>query len=283
MKYGKPTLWDRLKRISTRILRAFRPVVYAKWEKYIDKTYILNLPSRTDRKKRLIKHLKLVKTGKNTTVADHVTWWPAFGGLKTYPETCHLPKYPFYWHWLIDPNPKFLKKMDHYFDIEIECSTAESNISCGHVLMWRDFVASKKETALFMEDDVLFEHDFEERFNKIMKKELPEDWDMLYWSGLPSKHGFVWDPHSEHLVKLHMGMWWMSGYMLSRKGAQKLIDNLPVVGPVDVWINHQFKKMNTYCCKWSLIDQGGDDTSDNTYSFEERFFRYNDDRQRVND
>jgi len=108
-----------------------------------------------------------------------------------------------------------------------------------------------------------------------MKKELPEEWDMLYFSGLPSKNGFKWDPHSEHLVKLHQGVWWMSGYMLSREGAKKLLKCLPIIGPVDVWINHQFDYINAYMCKWNLIDQGGDDTSNNAYSFEHRFWGYN--------
>ena len=275
MKYGKPSVWDKLKRASRRILRSLRPITYANWKRYVGKTYVLNLKHRVDRKQKLTQHLKLVKTSRTSSLADEVTWFPATEKLSNFPKDIHIPKYPFSYHWLLDPDRSFLKKFDYYLEQEIECSQAESNIAVGHIKMWRDFVASKKETALFIEDDVLFEHDFEVRFNKIMKKELPKDWDMLYFSCLPSKNGFKWDPHSEHLAKLHQGAWWMSGYMLTRAGAKKLLKCLPIIGPVDVWINHQFDYVNAYMCKWNLIDQGGDDISNNTYSFEHRFWGYN--------
>ena len=107
--------------------------------------------------------------------------------------------------------------------------------------MWKDFVASGEKTAMFLEDDVYFVYDFEEKARSIFEKELPKDWDILYLSALPNKWGFTWDPHSENLSRLYYGVWWMSGYCLTRKAAQHLLNELPIVGPIDVWINYKFE------------------------------------------
>ena len=64
----------------------------------------------------------------------------------------------------------------------------------------------------------------------------------------------------------------MSSYVLTRKAAQKLVDNLPVVGPVDVWINYQFEDMNVFMTIGNLIEQTGVEDSDNTYSFVQEFY-----------
>lgn len=52
---------------------------------------------------------------------------------------------------------------------------------------------------------------------------------------------------------------------------KKLLNNLPIIGPVDVWINYQFKDLKTYISRTNLILQADDTISDNTYSFVETF------------
>ena len=71
----------------------------------------------------------------------------------------------------------------------------------------------------------------------------------------------------KNTLRVFNGIWWMSGYILTKRGAQKLIDNLPVVGPVDVWINHIFPEMDVFMSKENLIVQADGGWSDNTYSF----------------
>ena len=98
--------------------------------------------------------------------------------------------------------------------------------------------------------------------------EVPGNFDLFYLSIYPSAHGYTWDTYSENIIELHNGVWWLSGYILSYEGAKKLIDNFPVCGPGDMWINHQFKNMSVYATKFNLIGQRPDTTSDNIYSFE---------------
>jgi hypothetical protein len=64
----------------------------------------------------------------------------------------------------------------------------------------------------------------------------------------------------------------MSSYILTRSAAEKLLDNLPIVGPVDVWINYQFEYLNAYMTPGNLITQTGMTDSDNTYSFVQEYY-----------
>lgn len=58
----------------------------------------------------------------------------------------------------------------------------------------------------------------------------------------------------------------MSGYVISRKGAEKLLRFLPCRGPVDLWINHQFDALDVRATRRSIISQRRDISSTNSYS-----------------
>ena len=259
-----------------RICRWLFNTGFLKFNDKICSFYILHLPRRKDRKQKLSKHLSEIKlTNGNGTLNDHAIWWKGYDGVKKWSKKEHVGVYSFDLHWTVDPAP--------WFDLEpgalevfkkkgqtIKCSNAESSIALGHIKMWKDFLKSDKECALFVEDDVKFSFRFEERLNDILTKELNKsEYDMLYLSTLPSEHGFTWDPHTKNTLRVFNGIWWMSGYILTKRGAQKLIDNLPIVGPVDVWINHIFPQMNVFMSKENLIVQADGGWSDNTYSFPE--------------
>lgn len=247
---------------------------FLKWNNNICSFYVLHLPRRKDRKKLLQKELSSIKLSNNNgTLNDHVIWFKGYDGVEKWSQNLHKETYSFDLHWTIDPSPWFNMAPGALQEFrkrgnKIKCSNAESAIALGHIKMWHDFLKSGKECALFVEDDVKFSYRFEERLNKIMTKELSkDDFDLLYLSTLPSEHGFTWDPYSKNTLKVFNGIWWLSGYILTRRGAQKLLDNLPVVGPVDVWINHIFPQMEVYMSKENLIVQGQQTYSDNTYSF----------------
>ena len=58
----------------------------------------------------------------------------------------------------------------------------------------------------------------------------------------------------------------MSGYVLSREGAEKILRLLPCRGPVDLWMNHQFGVLDVRAIKRSIINQRRDVRSTNSYS-----------------
>lgn len=73
-------------------------------------------------------------------------------------------------------------------------------------------------------------------------------------------------PVSHELLRPSRGLWLLSGYVLSKRGAQRLLDLLPVRGPVDLWINHQFEKLDVFATRRPVIHQRLDCPSSNVYS-----------------
>lgn len=241
--------------------------------KNIDQVYVLNLEHRKDRKKALIKELDRVKTDGDQTLTDFVTWQKAFWGddVDDWDKSLVLKDYDFDWQYTIEPDPAFSDNINHYRKQILSCSKSEIAISLGHIAMWDKFIESKGKAALFLEDDITFEAGFSKTFNSVFK-ELPEDWDMVYFSILPATVGYIAEKYSVNLEKLKNGVWWFSGYLLSDRGVRKLRKKTPVKGPIDVWINHQFKDLNVFTTTYNAIEQHNDRDSDNVYSWMDRFW-----------
>jgi GR25 family glycosyltransferase involved in LPS biosynthesis len=80
-------------------------------------------------------------------------------------------------------------------------------------------------------------------------------------------YGFKSEPYSEDIVKITSGVWWLSGVFISQRAAKKLVDNFPIIGPIDVWINYHFDDLNVYGAMYNCINQDTVSSSDNTNSF----------------
>ena len=103
---------------------------------------------------------------------------------------------------------------------------------------------------------------------------------MLYLSYLPNDRemfdswfkiqedfpDFQYEEYSKDLLSVKMGLWWLSGYVLTYEGAKKLLEKLPAYGPIDLWVNYQFENMNVFAVKNTIIDQRPNTVSDNYYS-----------------
>jgi len=81
---------------------------------------------------------------------------------------------------------------------------------------------------------------------------------------------FQYEEYSKDLLSVKVGLWWLSGYVLTYEGAKKLLEKLPAVGPIDLWINYQFENMNVFAVKNTIIDQRPNTVSDNYYSVIQR-------------
>lgn len=238
---------------------------------YVDKTYMLYLPSRVDKIKNAKEELQRVKT-KNSTLLDSITWWEGFYGKTEWDENLHNPEYSFDYVWNIDPDPKVHKKLGRQAterelkNLILSTSTAESNIALGHVSILQDIVKNNIQHALILEDDIKLSAGFAWLMEKMLKQ-LPPDWDMFYVSYEPCYYGFKSEPYAEDIIKVESGVWWMSGVFISQRAAQKLLDNLPVIGPIDVWINYHMDGLNVFSSKYNCIGQNESLKSDNMHSY----------------
>ncbi len=80
------------------------------------------------------------------------------------------------------------------------------------------------------------------------------------------KHGTPKTFLSSNVFRPIRGLWQLSGYVISREGAEKLLRLLPCRGPVDLWINHQFGFLDVCAIRRSVITQRPDVSSTNSYS-----------------
>ncbi len=90
--------------------------------------------------------------------------------------------------------------------------------------------------------------------------------DLLYVSYKKAHRTGVVHDVARQVFAPRTGLWQLSGYVLSKSGAKRLLASLPVRGPVDLWINHQFDGLRVLATRESIVGQRGADASSNSYS-----------------
>jgi GR25 family glycosyltransferase involved in LPS biosynthesis len=170
----------------------------------------------------------------------------------------------------VEPQPSTLPTQVE-LNSPIRMSRAECAVSRSHIKIWEQIIASNNDYSLILEDDIWFHSNFTTNLNKvwndlILKDDIKGRFDVLYLSYHEVKHGAPKTILSKHLFRPERGLWHLSGYVISREGAKKLLDLLPSRGPIDLWINHQFGSLNVIASRQSIIGQRMDITSSNSYS-----------------
>ena len=180
------------------------------------------------------------------------------------------PTYPLDDQYYVDPDPRLLTLIREKA-VHVSMSREEVAVTLSHIKTWRRLVTENRSYALILEDDVFFESGFAEQLNRTWQ-ELPKNhnndlkFDLLYVSFREVERGAQRITCSPNLLRLRRGYWWLSGYVLSNAGARKLLESLPVTGPVDLWLNHRFADLDVYSTPASVISQRTDLQSDNRYS-----------------
>lgn len=152
----------------------------------------------------------------------------------------------------------------------IRMSRAEIAVARSHIEIWRRIARGTEAHALVLEDDVWLHPRFgcylDEAWSELTTRSGENEIDVLYVSYMEVAHGAPKHLLSQHVFVPERGLWYLSGYILSRQGARKLLDLLPCRGPVDLWINHQFSKLNVFATRRPIVRQRKDLVSTNSYS-----------------
>ncbi|XP_012279221.1 glycosyltransferase 25 family member [Orussus abietinus] len=141
-----------------------------------------------------------------------------------------------------------MSMMPTYLDPYHKRPMTNGEVGCflSHFLIWEEVVSNNYTRVMILEDDIRFEPYFRRKVNFIISEltRLDLDWDLVYLGRKrmqeqeePMVEG------SEFLV--HAGYsYWTLGYMLSLKGAQKLIEAKPCENmlPVDELLPILFDK-----------------------------------------
>jgi GR25 family glycosyltransferase involved in LPS biosynthesis len=170
----------------------------------------------------------------------------------------------------VEPQPRSLPTK-YELDAPIRMSRAEVAIAKSHIQVWRRIAQGSQGHALILEDDVWFHPRFASHLDQAWREIAIESanhegFDVLYVSYMEVAHGAPKTFVSRHVFSPIRGLWFLSGYVLSRQGAEKLLRLLPCRGPVDLWINHQFSVLNVRATSRSYVRQRRDALSTNSYS-----------------
>jgi GR25 family glycosyltransferase involved in LPS biosynthesis len=107
-------------------------------------------------------------------------------------------------------------------------------IAMSHINVWKQFLKSNKENCIIIEDDALFVNDFVKKLNNGVKN-TPSNYDILYLGcfGCQSKYNYHTIMHAQFgyekindYVSIPGIAFATHGYIISRKGAKKLIKYL---------------------------------------------------------
>lgn len=240
----------------------------------IERVYVINLDRESDRWSEMEQELGQVMTSSGVTLSElterHVAV-DANAFSDEPPKDADID--PFYTlgdQLFVEPQPLVFPTKPE-LDTPIRMSRAEVAVARSHIAVWRRLAASNDAYAMILEDDVWFHFMFARCLDRVWNEWPVEPdshgrFDILYVSYLEVRHGAPKVLLSKDVFRPVRGLWCLSGYILSREGAQKLLRLLPCRGPIDLWLNHQFEALNVLAIKKPLVRQRRDVKSTNSYS-----------------
>ncbi len=238
----------------------------------IEKIYVINLDREHDRWSRIQNELKRVRDRNGDDLLSLTERHVAVDARSFLQDPADDAEvHPFYTladQLFVEPQPRALPSR---FELEapIRMSRAEIAVARSHIQVWRRVAQGTQSHALILEDDIWFHPDFarqlDEAWNDVANDETA-DADLFYVSYVEATGGAPKQLISSHVFSPERGLWYLSGYILSKKGAKKLLGLLPCRGPIDLWINQQFSKLNVFATSRSVVLQRKDTTTSNSYS-----------------
>jgi len=170
----------------------------------------------------------------------------------------------------VEPQPLAVPDV---FDLTrpIRMSQAEVAVARSHIGVWRAVAQSTASYALVLEDDVWFKRGFGRIVDQAWREMEDTDqtgpaFDVFYVSYEEARYGAPKERVSRNVFRPERGLWYLSGYVLSKKGAQTLLGLLPCRGPIDIWVNHKFAEMDVRALRRPVVNQRLDTASTNSYS-----------------
>lgn len=240
----------------------------------IGHTYVINLDRESGRWADVSRELNHILNTAGASVATQTTRYSAVDATDFLDEShANEEVYPCYTladQLFVEPQPRALPDK---FELNrpIQMSLAEIAVARSHIGVWKSIAEGRHSFALVLEDDIWFDRRFARDLDAAwLEMELADGgtprFDVLYLSYKEVKHGARKEFLSKSVFQPERGLWYLSGYVLSKTGAAKLLDLLPCRGPVDLWINHQFSKLDVRAIRHSRISQRLDLNSTNSYS-----------------
>ena len=246
----------------------------------IERVYVINLDRQPARWLQMQRELSRLLDAEGRALTERTIRVPAYDAasfaaspttiLAADPLSDVHPFYTLREQLCVEPQPKVLPGRFE-LDRPIPMSWPEIAVAQSHIAVWRLIANGHAEYALVLEDDAYVHRGFGQYLESAWAEMTPfatkqARFDLLYVSYKEVSGGAQKTLCSRRVFRPVRGLWYLSGYVLSRDGAQKLLSRLPCRGPVDLWINLQFDVLDVRGTRRSLISQRSDGVSNNSYS-----------------
>ena len=239
----------------------------------IQRIYVINLDRKPDRWRQVSRELGRLRDRSGKRLSSISRRFSAVDAryVEGLPDRAVLQtNYSLADQLLVEPSPKLGDDIDAR-NRPIVMTPQEVAVALSHIAVWKLIVASGIPYTLVLEDDIYFRRGFvrsvDEAWATLMERSVDSGpVDVLYLSFKEAGEDPPTRPSSSLLRRPERGLWYLSGYVLSHAGAQKLLDLLPARGPIDLWLNLQFSKLSVLTTRHPLIEQRRDVPSTNSYS-----------------
>lgn len=157
------------------------------------------------------------------------------------------------------------------------CTRRLIGCALSHIKCWETLLASEYESVLILEDDALILRNDIEEYLKSINTFIPPDWDVLYLgcfmgcsessnnnllpkmiAAVNGKYRKNTEVVNEHIIRPSLALG-NHGYIINRKGAQTLLENIKykISDHVDIQMNtvYHSANMNAYALKKPIIVQ----------------------------
>lgn len=241
----------------------------------IERIYVINLDRKPERWRQVRLELMRIYYANDLTLDKLTRRFSAIDARyfdNNIDENVLLPYYTLSDQLKVEPNEKIPLDSD-FLTHRIDMTKQEISIALSHIEIWKLVAQDDISHCLILEDDIFFKRgftcDLDLAWNDLTNFEKNKGkFDILFLS-----YEEVGDPNKNKkkintgpVKKPDLGIWQASGYVLSQSGAHKLLDMLPVYGPIDLWLNLKFDDLNVFFTSQPIIEQRFDVPSTNSYS-----------------
>ena len=156
-------------------------------------------------------------------------------------------------------------------DEPVRMTRQEVAVARSHVEAWKAIAAGPEEHVLVLEDDIWFtpgaRRAIERGWRAARDRSSSEGGPALLYLSYSCATGTARQrDECSRVFRPSGGLWFLSGYVLSREAAAALLRAMPVVGPVDLWMNFRFSELDALALRSPAIAQRTDVPSDNSHS-----------------
>ncbi len=240
----------------------------------IERIYVINLDRQLDRWSEIRRELDQVLDCSGNSLSQRTVRFSALDA-RSFAQSPNADDevdlmYTLRDQLFVEPQPRVLP--DRFeLDRPIRMTWPEVAVARSHVGVWRRIATGQDAYALVLEDDAWFKWGFGRYMDRTWRELQPDpevnpSFDVLYLSYREVRGGAQKALLSASVFRPMRGLWYLSGYVLSREGACRLLGLLPSRGPIDLWMNHQFDALEVRATRRPIISQRSDLGSANSYS-----------------